>query len=408
MRLIITPILIIALLAGCAGPMEPVIPDIHAMSGSRAPSNNHWLWGYWQFHIPADRSSIEVVPVREGNYHYCVTKFLEIFPCHDCLTVSAPDIQPDFTLKYDVTLRHPFPGAPKYTGFDVRGMVYFPPTTNIDTWLSWNQLQYMTAIYSPDDNTKQLYNESMPLIFSRAKDGGGQVLNADGYSCYLIPGLEYSSVWDIFNYAPGANGIEPTPVTTITPYRLFASEAERRMFFVGDEITVEYHIALPEGPFTFSYAVDASWWPPDNIPVTDPATDFPRLANSEDPWKIDFEQLVPICEDSIDKAIFKITVHHRGTDLDWWAWIYSWGMNNNDPDDPQFGHGYPIVVDDFTTENTIYLPQEWWNFYGGSLVQGKHEALIILEAHPEMEEKPNSELVWIYAPTFVELVAEEQ
>ncbi len=404
MRALLTLTIMSIVVVGCSGLSQTVSPDIGRSFEDQSSADNHWLWGFWQFYIPADRSRIDVVPAREGNYHFCVTKFLEIFPCHNCLSISSPEIQPDYTLKYNVTLRHPFPNAPKYTGFDVRGMVYFPPTTNIDTWLSWNELGYKTTIYSPDDQSVELYDESMPLIFSRTKDGGGEVLNADGYSSYLIPGLEYSSVWDIFNYAPGANGIEPTPVTTITPYRLFASEAERRMFFVNDEITREYHIALPEGPFTFGYAVDASWWPPVKIPVTDPATDFPRLANSEDPWKIDFVQLLPICEDSVDEPIFKITVHHRGTDNDWWVWIYSWGMNNNDPDDPQFGYGYPIIVDDFTTENTIYLTPEWWDYYGGSLVQGNHEALIILETHPEMEEKPTSELVWIYAPAFVELV----
>ncbi|GAI85496.1 unnamed protein product, partial [marine sediment metagenome] len=91
-----------------------------------------------------------------------------------------------------------------------------------------------------------------------------------------------------------------------------------------DEITREYHIALPQGPFTFGYAVDASWWPPDNTPVTTPATDFPPEANAEDPWLIEWEQLLPLCEENIDKNIFKLTIHHRGFNQNWGAKMWSW------------------------------------------------------------------------------------
>ena len=40
-------------------------------------------------------------------------------------------------------------------------------------------------------------------------------------------------------------------------------------------------------PFTFGYAVDASWAPPDVIPVEDPQNDFPPEANCPEPWRID-------------------------------------------------------------------------------------------------------------------------
>ncbi len=179
------------------------------------------------------------------------------------------------------------------------------------------------------------------------------------------------------------------------------------MFLVTDEITREYHIALPEGPFSYGYAVDASWWPPNNIPVTDPATDFPKFANSEDPWKIDFEQLLPICEDSIGKDIFKITVHHRGTDQEWYAWVYGWGMNYNDPDDPQFGYGVPLVVDDYTTDVTIDLKQIWWNSFGNWVVPGHHDGLVIVFTQPDHEGKPTTELWWVCGFKFVDLYVAE-
>ncbi len=39
-------------------------------------------------------------------------------------------------------------------------------------------------IYAPDVIAEELYDVSMPLIYSRAKESEGEVLNADGYSCY--------------------------------------------------------------------------------------------------------------------------------------------------------------------------------------------------------------------------------
>ncbi len=409
MKLLIIVSLTLIAITGCGSAGGIVSPDMENLTCRQGAADNHWLWGFYQFHIPADRSCIEVEPIRFGDYHYCVTKFLEIAPCSNCLTVGPGKPQPDGTFKFDVTLRHPFPNQPRYTGFDVRGMVYFPPTTNIETYMSINEMRYITKIYSPDDQSVWLYNESMPLVFSRGKEGGGEVLNADGYSCYLIPGLEYSSVWPIYNYQPGANGIEQTPATTITPYLLFASESERRMFLVTDEITREYHIDLPVGPFTFGYAVDASWWPADNHPVNDPLKDFPRLANAEDPWKIEFEQLLPLIEENQDKENFKVTIHHRGTDWKWIAWIYAWGMVDIIPEyDPLFEYGEPVMIDEFTTEIYITVPFSWWYYFGSSLVPGNYKALIIAVAHPEPAEKTTTELAWVYAPTFVDLYVPEQ
>jgi hypothetical protein len=44
---------------------------------------------------------------------------------------------------------------------------------------------------------------------------------------------------------------------------------------------------LPAGPFVFGYAIDASWAPPTNKPVTDPMIDFPPEANCSEPWKVE-------------------------------------------------------------------------------------------------------------------------
>ena len=315
MKSLIVLILLPVLLTGCSGPGGPAILDVRQNNKDLEQGDIQWNLGYYLLSFSADHTELEMVPRRLADYHFLVTKFLEGGPCDDCLKIGKPEVQPDGTVKLDVTIKHPFPNSPQYTGFDVRGMVYFPVTESYPS-----DIEYISLLYGENGNPNPMFPEYyafMPIAFSRVADGGGELLNADGYSCYMVPGETYSLDWPIFSYQPGVQGNDPTPQTTITPYRLFASDNDRRMFLVSDEITREYHFALPPGEFNFGYAVDASWWPPSTMPVTDPATDFPRAANAEDPWWIEYEQLLPIKEENVGKDIFKVTVHHRGTDALW-------------------------------------------------------------------------------------------
>ena len=397
----------LAFLIGCSGLNKAVEPEVEAIQANTYQTTNHWNWGIWEFMISADHTKIEVVPKRRAQYHYCVTKFMEIWPCHNCLSIGPVEVQPDDTVKFEVTLRHPFPSAPKYTGFDVRGMVYFPATMIQDN----GELPYSSRLDSTGNLFPPPYYGSMPLIFSRAEQDGGELLNADGYSCYLIPGLTYSDEWSIFSYSEPKNNIKPTPeLTTINPYKLFYSDLDRRMFLVTDEIMREYHIALPQGPFTFGYAVDASWWPPDNIPVTDPATDFPQEANAEDPWLIEYEQLLPICAGNLEKNIFKITIHHRGFNQNWNAKMWSWDLTTGDynPIFPLFTPSEEVFVDDYTTVKYCKLSQVWWYFYGmnGMAVPGNHFSILVVLSC-EVEPPWKTELLHVYGAHFVNIYVEE-
>jgi len=219
----------LAFLIGCSGLNKAVEPEFEPIQANLHQTANHWNWGIWEFFISADHQSIEVVPARGADYHYCVTEFMEIWPCQLCLSIGPIEAQPDETIKFDVTLRHPFPNAPKYTGFDVRGMVYFP-ATQIQTT---SEFTYDSRLDSTGAVFPLPYGNNMPIIFSTAEQGGGELLNADGFSCYLIPGLTYSDEWSIFSYSEPKNNIKPTPeLTTINPYKLFCSDPERRMFLI--------------------------------------------------------------------------------------------------------------------------------------------------------------------------------
>ncbi len=408
MKYILIAVILPILILGCSNTNNPCELDIDHSQAVAQFNDNHWNWGIWELAFTADHSQLEVVPKRLADYHYCVTKFMEVWPCHNCLSIGEIEVQPDKTIKFNVTLRHPFINAPKYTGFDVRGTVYFPGTFIQDN----NELPYRSRLDSTGNLFPAPYYGSMPLIFSRAEQGGGEVLNPDGYSCYVIPGLTYSDNWQIYSYSEPSKNIKPTPeLTTINPYKLFCSDLERRMFLVDDEITREYHIALPQGPFTFGYAVDASWWPPTNLPVTDPAVDFPPEANAEDPWLIEWEQLLPLCEENIDKNIFKATIHHRGVPTTWGTKIWSWDVTTGpyNPIDPIFHLSEDEYINEYTIVRYGKISYVWWYLYGkdGMIVPGNHFGILTVNSgmlNPPYSE--TTELECIIGARFVNIYVE--
>lgn len=373
-------------------------------------TNNHWDWGCWELCFSEDHTKVEVVPYRDAQYHYCVTKLLEEFPCSNCLSIGKPAVQPDGTVKLKVTLKHPFPTIPKYTGFDVRGMVYFPPTS---VYLTGPYLDYLCYLSFPiHEVLPSPYSNNLPLVFSRADQGGGELLNPDGYSCYMIPGAIYSKDWPIYSYSPPKYSNEPTPFSTINPYKLFASDLERRMFLVTDEITREYHFALPPGAFNFGYAVDASWWPPTTTPVTNPAADFPRAANAEDPWLVEYEQLLPICAENVGKDIFKVTVHHRGVIPDgWYGFIWVWDLSTDCPPyggDPEFYiDDNEEFVDDYTVVGYFHLYPNWWSNCGGGIIPGHHFAVLVVKQPQDSYPDPKAELTNIIGARFIDIYVKE-
>jgi len=242
------------------------------------------------YQVSADHSSIQRHPQRAADWHLNVNMFVEPPFCDSCLMIGKPTIQPDGTMEVNVILSHPFPNQPKYTGFDVRGTIMFPATRYWEMKPMKIREKDNTPVFDPDG--------PVPLYFSRAEDGGGQLLNADGFTLYFFPGLDIGPDQPIFKYSKGkfANGSDPD--STVNGYKLFTNDPDRRMFLVTDTICRTYHISPPEGEFVFGYVIDASWAPPVNQPVTDPANDFPFYANCEDGYIIETEQVNPFILDT--------------------------------------------------------------------------------------------------------------
>jgi len=285
MKKAITILLSIIILSGCSHQGNIAAPDdTYGLTPQiMLPQANRWLWDASLYRVSADHTAIEKLSSRTADWHLNVTPFVEPPNCNDCLMVGKPQIQPDGTIKIKVMLTHPFPGQPQYTGFDVRGTIIFPATRH---WMI-HLPQYTIYNY-------MVYWET-PAYFSRAEDGGGQLLNADGYTFYLFPGLYLGPEFEqpIFNYSKGQYAYGPDPDSTINGYKLFTNDPERRMFKTTDSINRTYHIDPPDGQFTFGYVVDASWAPATTTPVTDPKNDFPFWANCEDGYVLDSEQIAP-------------------------------------------------------------------------------------------------------------------
>jgi hypothetical protein len=183
------------------------------------------------------------------------------------------------------------------------------------------------------------------------------------------------------------------------------------MFLVSDVITREYRIALPKGPFTFGYAVDASWCPPSKKPVNDPANDFPWWANAEDPWLIEYEQLLPICEENVGKHIFKVTVHHRGEQDIWGIRIFSWYVSTSEigSKDETFAGTTYDKIDDFTTVAYMELTPEWWFWSGkdGKAIPGHHLGVIIATDSQDGNPDSKAEMQYIHGPQFIDIYVQE-
>jgi len=257
---------------GCAQVAEnPVAPTGNNLSVAGATASNdagftdpHMLWGQWTLYFNEDHTSVDVVPMRQARLHLNALKFLESY-CADCLEVTKIKNNGNSTIDLTVKITHPFNGFPQYTGFDVKGIIMFNGSA------FYKFFSYDIFPYQGD------------LVVSWKELGDPDVLNADGYTTRWCPDFESGSSLPIFNYWPGkySNG---TPTANLNAFLNFCTDEDRHMFRVDGEKERTYKIWLPPGPVAAGYAVDASWCPPDVMPVTDPINDFPISANQPEPY----------------------------------------------------------------------------------------------------------------------------
>ena len=270
----LTLLLVFAAVAfGCAG--NPAVPGpggigfggqqtVHSAGVNLGP---HRLWGEWTFYINESHDKVDVVSRRQLRFHLNALKFLEEY-CPDCLTITSITNNGNSTIDLTVRMKHPFKGFPKYTGFDVKGIIMFEGS------------------YTLKSNDSDL-PQPWPTRMSWRKLGDPEVLNPDGYTFFWAPAFESGSDMPIFNYWEGKYA-KGTPTADLNAFKNFYSKEERHIFETDSTVFGTYTIWIPAGkPIVAGYAVDACWEPPLVMPVKDPAADFPITANQTEYYRFE-------------------------------------------------------------------------------------------------------------------------
>ncbi|MFH1676335.1 MAG: hypothetical protein ABIC40_04845, partial [bacterium] len=247
MKYLIPLIVFAAIMTGCAAnnpvaPATAVTPSLEKQNMSSAYDGRYRLWGEFIFFIDAEHDKIDVVPQRQGRFHLNALKFLEENG-KNFLKITGLKNNGDGTFDLGVQIKHPFLGHPEYTGFDVKGIIMFNGSWEVE-----------------GDDDRPPYPE--PFRVSWRKLGDPQVLNADGYTLRWSPSYDSGLPQPIFNYWEGkwATG---TPTANLNAYKNFYTDENRHMFRDYGQVPVTYKIWLPTGqPIIAGYAVEACWEPP--------------------------------------------------------------------------------------------------------------------------------------------------
>ena len=268
-------VIFMMMVSGCAG--NTVIPDSNQPGSETNPydlrqtseyDSPHRLWGEWTLLINEERDSVDIIPVRNARIHLNALKYLEE-QCDDCLEINDIQNNGDSTIDLTLEIKHPWPGLPQYTGFDVKGIIMFNGSHEI-----------------PDNLEKlPLYPQNYRLSWRLM--GDPELLNADGYTYHWSPWHDTESDLPMFNYVHGKYAAG-TPTANINGFLNFYSNEDRHMFEVDAVVERTYHIWLPTGPVAAGYAIEACWEPPINTPVTNPVEDFPITANQPEAYHFRF------------------------------------------------------------------------------------------------------------------------
>ena len=126
--LITGALLSILVAAGCSGESDPINPsptgiDSDSMASGRCAGSQTCLWGYYNVTIDPVNMKAEAVVDRTCMFTANVTNFLNMNPASMTFLINDVQVQPGYTdVDIDVGLTHPFPGLPRYNGYDVRGI----------------------------------------------------------------------------------------------------------------------------------------------------------------------------------------------------------------------------------------------------------------------------------------------
>jgi hypothetical protein len=255
--------LLLSSLGACSqspGISTPVTPEAVSTQPVHSPcadglQSGHNLLGLWSIRIDPVTGAAESVPVRVADLHLNVLSFLEFGPCTDCLKITDLQVLPNKNVQIEITLTHPF-SLPNLSGFDVRGIAMFNGSMDFP---------------------------ALGVAASSSLEGDTELLNADGHTTLYNPTTAGNGFRGYLKgrMAPGHS----TPDATLNGFKTYFSNSNRRYFLAGNSLSATFLLSPLSSPFTFGYAVDASWDKPTK-PTTVPDS-FPITANSAEAYLVE-------------------------------------------------------------------------------------------------------------------------
>jgi len=243
-------------------PVAPATPAPMPDQSRQLAGSSHYPWGFYLIYIDPARNQAEIAPVRLVTEHWNVLKWLEHWPCSDCLKITNFVDSPHGTKLVDIRITHPFTSA-NLTGFDVRGIAMFNGSWEFPA----------SGLNMPDGSM-----------------GDGELVNADGYTTLYNISTLGCGPGGLQGYMKGRFATPQAPSALLNGYKRHITNDPantRNAFYADSVVTVTYDIDMPDAPLVLGYAIDASWAPPVTKPVTDPIADFGPEANCPEPWRIE-------------------------------------------------------------------------------------------------------------------------
>jgi len=280
-------------------------------------SNSHAVWGLWNIEIDAETLEATIIPLRGAEWHANVVEFMQKpYPPSNLgifIDQDAGDI-PNGLFAVDVKLTHPFPGAPRFRGFDVRGG------------------------FLADGSYASAHDASGTFANPNPTANEARLLNADGYMRWFNPREFTLGGIRILEYIPGRLGTTNMVSATLNPYKYFSDDflslttkeltlqemdinvATRGTFSVTSSITRRYMIQFPfiggNPVFKFTYVIDASYAEPVEDDPTFPVESYSISANMQEVYKI-------VCTDNGGTAYYVSSGSYGGNlrfDLELFDW----------------------------------------------------------------------------------------
>jgi len=237
------------ILTGCSGGSSVTTPDITGPTGNSVNNGGGTgLLGYYTVYIDVENQVVEAVPNRDVMYAVNVNHFLNLNPMTLSFNFNSTTVGPFgeyIDVDLDVTIGHPIPGATKFNGYDVRGVM----------------IGDGSGIMAGNPEIKY------PIL------GIDQYLmNADGYTRWW--NKQEFFVEGLFGYTPGLYGSKNLVGTaTMNGYKYFADglaadedawsflQANPGVFSSGSTNTRNYVIRfpLPSPGIQYDYAILADW-----------------------------------------------------------------------------------------------------------------------------------------------------